>query len=481
MLSYPLAWLEAAGVTEVVIVCPFSHRSLISHFVHSESHGSFPSLSVKIETLEDDESMGTADVLREFADSFQADLIVLPCDFIPPPELSLSTLLDAYRMDTEESMLAALLYERGEVVKDGPPLFVAGLNEKKKILLHVPTEEPDEDLQLRMSLMWKSPHVRFTSRYLPAHVYVLKRNVLELLSQRTDISSIKEDLIPWLCRTQYRRATRRKYGPTLVKQGGNPQSLALGHSTVQPPIKSALLRTHHHTHLNGSAGNDDEGDLESELMSPQSPPISSAATSEPMSPRIHAALMTFDGQPKGGSDVDVCLRCTYVAHKLENGVAARANTLKSYFEANRLCLKEGSYIAPSPHQPSTSAASANLTSNPINPLSTLPDQLIDRRAQISSDSLIGASTRVGERTSIKKTVIGSHCTIGKGVKISGCVLMDFVVVKDNAKLDNTILSRHVVVEEKSTAKDCEAATGVVLAAGGEYKGERLEQFDYDEE
>lgn len=127
--------------TEVVIVCPFSHRPLISHFVHSESHGSFPSLNVKIETLEDDESMGTADVLREFADSFQvcasylvtsqvqilalndptlkADLIVLPCDFIPPPELSLSTLLDAYRMDTEEPMLAALLYERGELVKDG--------------------------------------------------------------------------------------------------------------------------------------------------------------------------------------------------------------------------------------------------------------------------------------------------------------------------------------------------------------------------
>ncbi|KAG8981617.1 hypothetical protein FRB93_008505 [Tulasnella sp. JGI-2019a] len=480
MLSYPLAWLEAAGITEVVIVCPFSHRSLISHFVHSESHGSFPSLNVKIETLEDDESMGTADVLREFSGRFQADLVVLPCDFIPPPELSLSTLLDAYRMDTEEPMLAALLYERGEVVKDGPPLFIAGLNEKTKTLLHVPTEEPQDDLQLRMSLMWKSPHVRFTSRYLSAHVYVLKRNVLELLSQRTDISSIKEDLIPWLCRTQYRRATRRKYGPTLVKQGGNPQSLALAHSTIQRAVKGNALATHRLKYMNGSPGNDEEGDLESELMSPQSPPTSSAATSEPASPRIHASLMALDAQPKGGSEADISLRCTYVAHKLDNGVATRANTLKTYFEANRLSLKEGSYVAPSVHQPSTAAAAANLSSTPGNPTAP-PDQLIDRRAQISSDSLIGASTRVGERTSIKKTVIGSHCTIGKGVKISGCVLMDFVVVKDGAKLDNTILSRHVVVEEKSTAKDCEAATGVVLAAGGEYKGERLEQFDYDDE
>lgn len=94
------------------------------------------------------------------------------------------------------------------------------------------------------------------------------------------------------------------------------------------------------------------------------------------------------------------------------------------------CLKEGSYVAPPPHQPSTSSASANLTSTPSNPSLSPTDQLIDRRAQISTDSLIGASTRIGERTAIKKTVIGSHCTIGKNVKISGCVLMDFVVVKD---------------------------------------------------
>lgn len=109
----------------------------------------------------------------------QTDLVILPCDFIPPPDLSLSRLLDAYRMDTEEPILSALLYERGEVVKDGtspsrfvfldrlpeltsitlcstgPSLFTVGLGEKNRTLLHTPTEEPGEDLQLRMSLMWK--------------------------------------------------------------------------------------------------------------------------------------------------------------------------------------------------------------------------------------------------------------------------------------------------------------------------------------
>lgn len=51
-------------------------------------------------------------------------------------------------------------------------------------------------------------------------------------------------------------------------------------------------------------------------------------------------------------------------------------------------------------------------------------------AQISPDSLIGGSTRVAEKASIKKCVVGRHCVIGKGAKLTGCVLWDFVVVEE---------------------------------------------------
>lgn len=56
--------------------------------------------------------------------------------------------------------------------------------------------------------------------------------------------------------------------------------------------------------------------------------------------------------------------------------------------------------------------------------------LIDPKAQVSTDSLVGFSTKVGERTNIKKSVVGRHCVIGRNVRISGCVIMDFVVVGD---------------------------------------------------
>ena len=51
-------------------------------------------------------------------------------------------------------------------------------------------------------------------------------------------------------------------------------------------------------------------------------------------------------------------------------------------------------------------------------------------AQISADSKVAASVRVGERTSIKKSAVGPHCVIGKNVKIAGCVIMDHVEIKD---------------------------------------------------
>jgi translation initiation factor eIF-2B subunit gamma len=56
--------------------------------------------------------------------------------------------------------------------------------------------------------------------------------------------------------------------------------------------------------------------------------------------------------------------------------------------------------------------------------------LIDQKAQISSDSILGDFTQVDERTTIKKSVIGNHCIIGKMAKIVGCVLFDHCVIED---------------------------------------------------
>ena len=60
----------------------------------------------------------------------------------------------------------------------------------------------------------------------------------------------------------------------------------------------------------------------------------------------------------------------------------------------------------------------------------VPPPGVDPTAQIGGDVLIGDSSRVGERATIKRSVIGAHCIIGKNVKVVNSVLMDHVQLAD---------------------------------------------------
>jgi len=147
-----------------------------------------------------------------------------------------------------------------------------------------------------------------------------------------------------------------------------------------------------------------------------------------------------------------------VVHTLEHGVAARANNIKAYTDLNRLFLEDGS-----PHLiPSTSTS-----------------EHIDLKAQISADSIIGLSTRIAERATIKKSVIGQHCIIGKNVRISGSVLMDHVVVEDGAKLDGCILGHSTHVGFKAELARSITQTGYEVADSASVKGEKLDMADWD--
>jgi translation initiation factor eIF-2B subunit gamma len=107
----------------------------------------------------------------------------------------------------------------------------------------------------------------------------------------------------------------------------------------------------------------------------------------------------------------------------------RANTIGSYWELNRNFLR-----AMTPNvQPFTGSgrpAQAGTSGTPNASVSSTSVPLISPSAQISPDSLLGESTRVGDRASIKKCVVGRHCVIGRGAKLVGCVLWDFVVVEE---------------------------------------------------
>ena len=46
------------------------------------------------------------------------------------------------------------------------------------------------------------------------------------------------------------------------------------------------------------------------------------------------------------------------------------------------------------------------------------------------DCMVDESVSIGEKVSVKKSVIGKHTTIGEKVKITNSVIMDHVTIKE---------------------------------------------------
>jgi translation initiation factor eIF-2B subunit gamma len=95
----------------------------------------------------------------------------------------------------------------------------------------------------------------------------------------------------------------------------------------------------------------------------------------------------------------------------------RINTLQNFYEVNKRVSK--SYLSVLPHLKCKTQILAGTTRT-----------LIDQKTQGSTDSIIGESTQISERTTIKKSLIGRHCIIGKMVKINSCILLDHCVIED---------------------------------------------------
>lgn len=98
------------------------------------------------------------------------------------------------------------------------------------------------------------------------------------------------------------------------------------------------------------------------------------------------------------------------------------------------------------------------------------------QTQVGADSLIGEDTKIGDRSSVKKSTIGAHCTIGKNVKIVNSIIMDHAVLEDNVKIEGCILCSGSKVCEKSTLKDCEVGGGFRVEKDTNSRNEQLVDF-----
>ncbi|KIJ61356.1 hypothetical protein HYDPIDRAFT_31440 [Hydnomerulius pinastri MD-312] len=451
MVDYALSWVEQSGIKDVLLICPSSHRPSISHYIHSESSASSSSLHIDIQTFDESQelSVGTCSILRHVSGRIKDDFVLLPCDFIPPPSLPLSRLLNKFRTETasDGAIVTACWFEAQKSEKSAAPDEWGSHSQSTPIvwddstgtLLYVDTldsaDRNAEELELRMSLLSRYPRAKLSSKFQDSHVYVCKREVLDALQQKIELDSLREDFFPWLCKVQYQATKRSKYGHVLGSLSGSvSRTIPMKHSTL---YTSRAMKTR----------------------------LSTFASSAVSSPLQHNRELGYSVPPSPtGSDDDrsdtSSLRVGLVIHRAEEGYCIRANNLPAYLEANRHFINDASYTLPSDPQKRA---------------------LIDAKASISSDSTIGDFTKVDERTTIKKSVIGKHCVIGKMVKIVGCVLLDHCVIADGAKLEGSILGKNTTVGNKAELVRCVTQGGYEVKENETYRNEKLDISDWGAE
>ncbi|KAI9104689.1 nucleotide-diphospho-sugar transferase [Phlyctochytrium arcticum] len=423
MIHYQLQWLEEARIQDILVLCPPNSRQEIAMQV--DKYEEFSDLQIKVQVQQVPHGEGTADALRSVKDHIKLDFIVMTCDVIT--DLPPHHLIDLHRI--HGPTVTALLYDFGKLEymaeqkgsKDEYAQFIGIDGSKGRLVYAKAQEDVGGFMKLRTSMLRKFPNLRLYTKLRDAHVYIFKRWVMDILTSNKGISSIRKDLIHYLIQCQYsRKALERERMAELLAANPDPLEEAQLLSTTSHEFKQPSL---------------DHTDMVSEETLPR-PSVASAT------------------EPKGLSALNTEVVCAAVIAR--DSFCARANTVWAYGELNKQLAKN------------------------------LPDKnnmgsggdLRAKQTQIGPDSMVGESTQLGDRCSIRRSVIGKHCTLGKNIKIVNCVIMDYVVLEDNVKLDGCIISQHAKILEKVQLKDCEVGPKYIVDKETVGKGEQFTESHF---
>lgn len=421
VIWYPINLLDKAGFEEIIIIVLDSALTQFHQILTSLCN---PKLKLDFVTIPDDEDFqGTADALRHIRDKIEKDVFVVSCDLIT--DVALHHLADIHR--SHDSTLTAFLAPVPQTSADreaannpkakkktdtsGQLDYIGIDSRENKLLFFKPEADLDEALVIRKPLLKRYPCINIVKNLMDAHLYIIKKWVVDYLAENKAISSIKGELIPYLVNKQFQE-----------------------HKNVDREVTGTAEKKC----LNQEAGNSKidiydyvrEGDITSYTRE----------------------LSSWSGTL---TDIDHSNTIRCHAFLMESGTCLRTNTVPLYMEANRLISKL---------LPSLTAKEIPL----IHPLTS-----INPKSQVGNDCMLDDSVSVGEKVSIKKSVIGKHTTIGEKVKISNSVIMDHVTIRDGCNIQGSIICTNAYIKDNASLKDCQVGDSHTITEAADLKGEAL--------
>jgi len=405
LMWYPLNLLERVGFEEVIVITTKEVQKMMSTDQKMKLE---VKMKLDVECIQEDGDMGTADALRHIQHKIKTDILVVSCDLIT--DVALHEVVDLFRAHNATlAMLMSKAHEFTETVpgqkgkkKTAEQRDFVGVDQSGKRLLFMANEADLEDgLSIRKSIMRKHPRMHIKTGLVDAHLYCLKKAVVDFLTENKSISSIRGELVPYLVRKQFSKTTNsHKIKDNTDDQNQKMNDGSTNHAELlisscnEPLLQLAQKR---------SCWNDHRGD---------------------MSEAYH-----------GGK-----LRC-YV-HIMDQGLCYRVNTLAAYIEANRLAPKL--FEDPAVHPSAVISERCQMGS----------DSIIGAQCQVADKtsikrSTIGNSTTVKEKVKVTNSIIMHGVTIEEGCNIQGSVICSNAVIGRGADLKYCLVGNGQRIEPEA--------------------------------
>ncbi|XP_028988207.1 translation initiation factor eIF-2B subunit gamma [Betta splendens] len=403
LMWYPLNLLERVGFEEVIVITTKDVQKMMSTDTKIKHD---VKMKLDVVCIQEDGDMGTADALRYIQQKIKTDLLVISCDLIT--DVALHEVVDLFRAHNATlAMLMSKVHEFTETVpgqkgkkKTAEQRDFVGVDQSGKRLLFMANEADLEDgLSIRKSIMRKHPRMHIKTGLVDAHLYCLKKAVVDFLTENKSISSIRGELVPYLVRKQFSKSTTSQKQEDTEDQNQTKNDESTNHELLVSSRDDPLLQLAQER----SCWNDHRGD---------------------MSEAYH-----------GGK-----LRC-YV-HIMDQGLCYRVNTLAAYIEANRLAPKL--FEEPVVHPSAVISERCQMGSDSIiGALCQVADKTSIKR------STIGNSTAIKEKVKVTNSIIMHGVTIEEGCNIQGSVICSNAVIGRGADLKYCLVGNGQRIEPEA--------------------------------
>ena len=325
-----------------------------------------------------------------------------------------------------------------------PPRNVdyVGLANGDRLVYFNHSEETVKEVVMPENALRRHSSLAITTCLVDMQIYVFQTIVLrDVLQEHPELLKLEDNLLPFLARRQGVIASKRSRE--------EEEDAAAERAAAMARASSAALPLSSSDEKISDLKNNNSGEKKAANKSGTAATVNIDSSSN-----INATQYPNKDKTK------TWLCIAYIAP--EGVYCQRANTLQGYADVNReVVLPE---LAPKLLGVTPSARGENFLA---------PGVVLGNKATVSSGCTVGSDSTLGDKCSVKRSVIGRGCALGANVKIINSVLMDNCHIAENCHVQNSIVSSGCTLHAGSQVKDCQLGPGYVVAPGSDHRSEIL--------